>query len=113
MLTYAKALTIAQYQAPHDTIPTHCTSTVITLGGKSHTSAQLVALIKSVMDAEFAVSGAKAAWQRAITTAARAEATDGRTIKDARHARALVRHRSRCARPSCRTSDYAPKPPHT
>jgi hypothetical protein len=90
MPTYAKALTIDQYQALLHTIPTHCASTVITLGGKRYTSTQLVALIKSVLDAELGVSIAKAVWQEAIKKAAEAEATDGRTIKDARASLARI-----------------------
>ena len=84
------ALTTDQYQALLVGLPKYCPNAVFVIGGQSYTTAQVVALITSILQASLAVPPAKATWLEAATQSRELEAEDGETVKEVREVVALM-----------------------
>ena len=84
-----KALTTAQYTALQTGLPTYCANTVFTIGGQTYTTAQVVALIVSILNTKLAVAPAKAAWEAAVLAIDQTETQNGKTVKGVRDVVAL------------------------
>lgn len=90
MPTHPKPLTIAQYTALQTALPTVCATAVLTLDGQTYTASALTALVTSVLEAERAVVQARASWVEALDAARTAQATSGRTVREAREVLRLM-----------------------
>jgi hypothetical protein len=85
-----KALTVQQYQALQNGMPTYCPNAVFTIAGQSYTTPQVVALIAAILAKAEAVAPAKATASAAISAVNEAIASDGQIVKEVRQVVALM-----------------------
>jgi hypothetical protein len=89
-MTASRTLTEAQLRALIMSIPIYCASTIFTLSGQTFTSAQLVTLITSVLNASTASTAAKATMTAALLAEEKLLTGNGALVREARDTLALM-----------------------